>query len=251
MPVISPTPELRLSACERPAGFPVMRQRWAGLFFAHWPVDPGLVAGRLPSGLHVDTYGGSAWLGVVPFFMQRVRPLGLPPLPWLSWFHELNVRTYVHDSHGNPAVWFFSLDCNQPLAVEIARRMFHLPYEHAAMRSLRVGDGISYFSRRKSHDMAETEFRYDLPAHPQEAEPGSLDWFLVERYRLFSCDRSGRIFSGRVHHRPYQISPAPDSRWSTEPLRLNGFSDLADPQPRLHTAATVDVDIFPLTRHQL
>ena len=61
-----------------------MRQTWAGLLFAHWPVDPALIAERLPPGLHVDTFDGQAWLGVVPFFMERVRPVGLPPLPWLS-----------------------------------------------------------------------------------------------------------------------------------------------------------------------
>ncbi len=112
-----------------------MRQRWTGLLFLHWPVEPALVAERLPAGLHVDTFEGNAWLGAVPFFMDRVRPVGTPPLPWLSWFMELNVRTYVHDDHGNAGVWFFSLDCNQPLAVEIARRSFHLPYQHAVMRS--------------------------------------------------------------------------------------------------------------------
>ena len=110
-----------------------MRQRWAGLLVLHWPIEISLIQDRLPPGLHVDTFNGQAWIGVVPFFMQRVRPTGLPPVPWLSWFLELNVRTYVHDDAGNPGVWFFSLDCNQPVAVEIARRAFHLPYQHAAM----------------------------------------------------------------------------------------------------------------------
>jgi len=250
MSVISPTLEKRLLARQRPAGFPVMRQRWAGLLFAHWPVDPALIAARLPPGLHVDTHEGNAWLGVVPFFMERVRPVGLPPVPWLSWFHELNVRTYVHDAQGNPGVWFFSLDCDQPIAVEIARRGFHLPYQHAAMHSRRTGKHISYTSCRKSEDAVDAEFVYDLPTDPQAAVSGSLEWFLVERYQLFSCDRSERIFCGRVHHRPYQISPAMGCTWSTEPLRLNGFAEPPDPPPLLHVAATVDVDIFPLRRHR-
>ena len=112
-----PTAAQRLAARERPQGFPVMRQRWSGLLFLHWPVEISLIQKRLPPGLHVDTFDGQAWLGVVPFFMQRVRPIGLPPVPWLSWFLELNVRTYVHDDAGNPGVWFFSLDCDQPVAV--------------------------------------------------------------------------------------------------------------------------------------
>jgi len=74
---------------QRPAGFPVMRQRWAGLLFLPWQVPVEMIAARLPAGLHVDTFGGSAWLGVVPFFMDRVRPSLLRPVPGLSWFMEL------------------------------------------------------------------------------------------------------------------------------------------------------------------
>lgn len=231
-----------------------MRQRWAGLLFLHWPVDPALIAARLPAGLHVDTFEGQAWLGVVPFFMERIRPVGLPPLPWLSWFHELNVRTYVHDESGNPGVWFFSLDCNQPLAVEIARRGFHLPYQHAVMRS-EISEGrIRYSSRRKAPAAREAEFDYATPQVTHPAVPGSLEWFLVERYLLFSTNPTnptGALFCGRVHHQPYQIAAADCTRWSTEPLRLNGFPEPSETPPSMLTAATVDVTIFPLRRQRL
>ena len=240
--------EQRLALRERPNSYPVMRQRWAGLLFLHWPVDPALIAERLPPGLHVDTFEGQAWLGVVPFFMDRVRPVGLPPVPWLSWFMELNVRTYVHDDHGNAGVWFFSLDCNQPIAVEIARRAFHLPYEHAVMRNVKTGNSIQYHSRRKTIDALDAGFDYDLPTATRAAEPGSLEWFLVERYLLFSANPSGRIFCGRVHHLPYQIAAACCEQWSTEPLRLNGFPVPVDAPASILTAASVEVEIFPLRR---
>ena len=245
---MSPTLEQRLALRERPNGSPVMRQTWAGLLFAHWPVDPALIAERLPPGLHVDTYEGQAWLGVVPFFMEHVRPVGLPPLPWLSWFMELNLRTYVHDDSGNAGVWFFSLDCDQPLAVEIARRAFHLPYEHAVMRHVRGGNRIEYHSRRKAIDALDAEFIYEMPSTTQAAAAGSLDWFLVERYLLFSADPGGTIFKGRVHHKPYQISPAACERLSTEPLRLNGFPVPIKPPTSILTAAPVEVTIYPLRR---
>src|SRR5690606_19660805 len=103
------------------------------LLFAHWHVDPALVQATLPTGLYVDTYEGHAYLGIVPFAMERVRPARLPALPWFSSFLELNVRTYVHDADGRPGVWFYSLDCNQPLAVTYARWRYHLPYQHARM----------------------------------------------------------------------------------------------------------------------
>lgn len=225
-----------------------MRQRWAGLLFLHWPVDPALIAGRLPLGLSVDTFEGQAWLGVVPFYMERVRPVGLPPVPWLSWFHELNVRTYVHDAEGNPGVWFFSLDCNQPVAVEIARRGFRLLYEHAVMRSVKSGNRIQYTSRRKSPGARAADYDYETPATTQAAEPGTLEWFLAERYLLFSSNPAGDLFCGRVHHTPYQIAPAVCSRWSTEPLRLDGFPEPTEAPPSMLTAAPVDVEIFPLRR---
>jgi uncharacterized protein YqjF (DUF2071 family) len=245
---MTPTLEQRLAARERPPGFPVMRQRWAGLLFLHWEVDPALVAGRLPLGISVDTFEGKAWLGVVPFFMERVRPTGLPALPKLSWFHELNVRIYVHDEDGNPGVWFFSLDCNQPVAVEIARRGFHLPYEHAVMSSVKAGNRIQYSSRRKSPGALDAVYEYETSSSTCPAVPGTLEWFLVERYLLFSSNPSGDLFCGRVHHTPYQIAPAVCTRWSTDPLRLDDFPEPADAPPSMLVAAPVDVEIFPLRR---
>lgn len=242
----APTPEQRFAVRERPRGNGVMRQRWSRLLFLHWKLDPEMIASRLPPGLHPDTYDGEAWLGVVPFFMERIRPVGLPLVPWLSWFLELNVRTYVHDDQGRPGVWFFSLDCNQPVAVELARRGFHLPYQHAEMKAA-SGDGeIIYESRRRSSGAAVAEFRYLPAAEPLPAEPGTLEWFLVERYLLFSADRRGRIFSGQVHHQPYRVAPAVCSRWSVEPLLLNGFADPAKEPDSMLVADAVDVEVFPL-----
>lgn len=223
-----------------------MRQRWAGLLFLHWPVDPAIIQSRLPDGLFVDTFDGEAWLGVVPFFMEQVRPVMLPPIPRLSWFLELNVRTYVHDAAGNPGVWFFSLDCNQPIAVEIARHLFHLPYEHASMQSVWRGNEIDYRCRRKTQFARPAAYRYQTPASTAPAEQGTLEWFLVERYRLFSSKKDGSVHSGRVHHPPYQIAPAVCHEWSAEPLRQNGFDRPKNAPPSMLVAAAVDVLIFPL-----
>jgi len=243
------TMDQRMAARERPLGFSVMRQQWAGLGFFHWPVDASLIASRLPSGLHVDTFDGSAWIGVVPFFMNRVRPSFLPPLPWLSWFLELNVRTYVFDENGRPGVWFFSLDCNQPLAVEIARRFFHLPYEHADMSSKFWAGRIDYECRRKSGS-GTAKCDYPQAANPQPATPGSLEWFLVERYLLFSADRHGGLHCGQVHHEPYQIETITEAACSTLPLMWNGMAEPIDPPLSKLAAATVDVEIFPLRKMQ-
>jgi uncharacterized protein YqjF (DUF2071 family) len=232
-----------------PCGPVVMRQTWKDLLFAHWPVPPALVQKTLPDGLFVDTCDGQAWVGVVPFFMQNVRPVGCPCLPGVSNFLELNVRTYVHDANGVPGVWFYSLDCNQPLAVWIARSFFHLNYRHAAMHAKRDGPGISYSSRLKSA-ARETTFHYHPTSPPNQATPDSLEFFLVERYLLFSTDRRRRIFSGRVHHAPYEISQA-SARISLDTMAdLTGFPSITSDPAHLCQSAGVDVNIYPLTLHQ-
>lgn len=250
LPQMIPNESQREALRQRPDRFAVMRQRWAGLGFFHWQVAPEVIAARLPDGLHVDTRDGAAWLGVVPFFMQKVRPTGLPPLPWLSWFLELNVRTYVYDDEGRAGVWFFSLDCNQPVAVELARRFFHLPYEHAEMRATHDGDGmIDYQCRRKSETQS-IACRYPVAdvKSTAPAEPGTLEWFLVERYLLFSANPRGRIFTGQVHHAPYRVAPidAAAHAGTSLPLAWDGFALPDGPPVSAMVAEAVDVTIYPL-----
>ena len=243
-----PTHQQRLAQRVPPSSFRVMKQRWAGLGFFHWALDPAVLATLIPHGLHLDTFEGKAWLGIIPFFMQRVRPTGLPPLPWLSWFHELNVRTYVFDDLGNPGVWFLSLDCNQPIAVEIARHLFNLPYQHARISSSSTPSEIHYHSLRKGSPLGDASFRYPTPTAPQPAAEHSLDWFLVERYRLFSANKKGSLFSGIVHHSPYLIEPVKSAEISTIPFALNGLPQPSHPPDSLLCAAPVDVTIFPLKK---
>ncbi len=192
-----------------------MHQTWQNLLFLHWRVEPTAIGALLPPGLHLDTFDGSAWLGVVPFFMRNVRPAGCPSVPVISEFLELNIRTYVFDKDGTPGVWFFSLDCNQPVAVFIARTLFHLNYRGADMRASCVGGRINYHSRLHGADWG-VDFAYSARGESAPAAPGSLEFFLVERYRLHSADRSGTIFRGSVYHAPYQIASADcDASWDT------------------------------------
>jgi uncharacterized protein YqjF (DUF2071 family) len=223
----------------------VGRQRWNHLLFAHWAVDPAAVQATLPPGLYVDAYADAAYLGIVPFAMERVRPTWLPPLPWLSWFLELNVRTYVRDARGRPGVWFYSLDCNRALAVALARRFFHLPYFRARMAASFREGAISYECRRDGADAQPCRYAW-IPGGPAApAAPGSLDFFLVERYLLYAADRAGRLYEGRVQHVPYHIAPAKVSELSVEPARRAGFR-LDGAPASLLTAQPVDVSIFPL-----
>ena len=225
-----------------------MSQRWAKLLFLHWKIEPELIRPHLPEGLHLDLHEGEAWLGIVPFHMQRIRPSGLMPLPWLSWFLELNVRTYVHDDQGQPGVWFFSLDCNQPLAVEFARRTFHLPYEHASMKSRTEGKTVHYRCRRRGqNDFAEYAYEPTGPAAP--AKPGSLEFFLAERYLLVSTAPDGALRYGRVHHSPYQLAAAKCDPCSILPAHWNDIDLPSTPPDSALWAEPVDVSVFPLQDH--
>ena len=109
----------------------VMRQDWHHLLFLHWEIPPSELQALLPAGLDLDTFEGKAYVGLVPFTLTGVRPILTPPLPWISSFHEVNVRTYVHRNGRDPGVWFFSLDASSSIAVAAARAAYKLPYFHS------------------------------------------------------------------------------------------------------------------------
>jgi hypothetical protein len=218
-----------------------MRQRWDDLFFLHWEYAAATIQSRLPAGLTVDTFEGKAYLGVVGFRMNAVRPLGLPALPWLSYFNELNVRTYVRDAAGEPGVWFFSLDCDRAPAVVIARAGFGLPYEHAAMS---FGPGLAQSCRRQG-EQETAHYAWSVVSSPQIAVPGSLEFHLAERYSFFSV-RRGRLVRGQVHHAPYELSQADTTAWSDLPLRWDGF-DVGSRAPDFsHCCQGVAIEAFSL-----
>lgn len=222
---------------------PVMFQRWMHLLFLHWPIPPHLVQMTLPEGLLVDTFDGDAWLGIVPFFMRGVRPAGFISVPGISNFLELNLRTYVRDAWGRPGIWFYSLDANQMLAVCLARAAFALPYEFADMRA-RVSDGeIDYRSRRLGSESS-LHYRYRPSAKLGEATFGSLGFFLIERYRLFAR-RGNKLFTGRVHHSPYQLHKVAVVEADPGLFAMNGFETPAERPAHMVYSERVDVSIYP------
>ncbi len=230
-----------LRARVRPMRRPVMRQRWDDLFFLHWEYEPAAIQSRLPSGLTVDTFAGKAHLGVVGFRMNAVRPIGLPALPWLSYFNELNVRTYVRDASGEPGVWFFSLDCDRAPAVVIARAGFGLPYKHATMT---FGPDLAQSCRRQG-EKETAQYAWWAKLAPQVAMPGSLEFHLAERYSFFAT-KSGQLVRGQVHHAPYELSQASATAWSDLPLRWDGF-DVGGRAPDLaHCCQGVAIEAFSL-----
>ena len=219
----------------------VMAQVWHDLLFAHWPIPAAQMAALLPPGLTLDTWEGEAWVAVVPFRMSGVRPRFFPAVPWLSAFPELNVRTYVRVGD-KPGVYFFSLDAANPVAVAVARALFHLPYFRAQMDCQAEGQAIRYKSRRTHNGAAPGELggSYGPTGPVYTVTPGSLEAWLVERYCLYSVDRRGRIFRGEIHHAPWPIQKA-EAEFARNSMAQAAGIALPDIPPLLHFARRLDV----------
>jgi uncharacterized protein YqjF (DUF2071 family) len=233
---------------KRPAGRAAMLQSWRDLLFLHFSVDPDQLQKLLPRELSVDTFPDAegldrAWIGLVPFRMKGIRPAYAPALPWISAFPETNVRTYVHRDGQQPGVWFFSLDAARWLACRFARSRFALPYFHASMSATRQGSNLRYQSDRKEAPAAALEIEATVGEALPQPEPASLEFFLVERYLLYS-QRDGSIYSGRVSHAPYPLYSASVRSCRQTVVKSNGL-DCADWE-HVCFSEGVDVEVFSL-----
>jgi hypothetical protein len=224
----------------------IMQQTWHDLLFAHWPVDVASLRACLPAGLELDLYEGRAWLGIVPFHMSNVGPRGLPPLPWISAFPELNVRTYVRVGE-KPGVYFFSLDATSTLAVKTARMLYHLPYFTADMDVVSAGSYVIYRSRRRGPGAALFQAEYGPTGLAGPPEAGSLDEFLTERYCLYVANRAGVLQRLEIHHPPWALHPA-EARISVNTMAAAAGLRLPDMPPLLHFSKRQDMVGWPMRR---
>jgi uncharacterized protein len=224
----------------------VMRQTWRDLLFAHWPVPVQTMAALLPAGLSPDIHNGTAWVGVVPFVMTGVRPRGIPSVPPLSNFPEINVRTYVTVG-GKPGVYFFSLDAGNAIAVWLARTFFSLPYFTASFTVHASEDAIIYASERHGGSGAGFGGRYWPIGTPFQARPGTREYFLVERYCLYTTDRQGKILRGEIRHAPWQLQVA-EAEIRHESLTAAAQIPIPNMPPLLHFAKVQEVVAWPV-RH--
>ena len=242
----APTVEARKALREEPAATPVMFHTWRDLLFLHWEWDPAEIQATLPPGLFVDTYGAKAYVAVTPFFMNDIRASFLPEIPGASEFLELNVRTYVYDRNGIPGIWFYSLDCNLGLAVWMAKLFYSLPYHTAQMEADSEGGYYRYRCQRQGEREAAV-FHYRKGEEKVSTQPGSLPFFLAERYLLYAYSAAaGKLYSARVHHAPWELFRAHLGKCDETMLRLNNL----DPklrQPEHHwLASPVRVKVYAL-----
>jgi hypothetical protein len=217
----------------------VMTQTWHDLLFAHWPVDAEVIRSQVPSEFEVDLFDGTAWLGIVPFRMTNVAPRGVPSLPWISEFPELNVRTYVRVGD-RPGIYFFSLDAGSTVAVQTARALFNLPYYSAAMSVTQKADDIEYDSRREGSPAASLCARYGPTQAPFEPVGGTLEHFLTERYCLYNLNHRGAPYRLEIHHPPWPLQPA-HATFSRNTMADAAGVALPDMKPLLHFSKRQDM----------
>lgn len=223
-----------------------MTQRWNDLLFAHWPVPAAEIAALIPPGLCVDTFDGSAWVGVVPFWMDQIHVYSLPTIPGANRFPELNLRTYVRESHSNlSGVYFFSLDAGNPLAVAFARAFYKLPYYWSRMRIDHTGDREFLYTSERRFSRPPARFRARYRSLGQAADKQGIEQFLTERYALYTSDSGGSIFKGQVHHLPWPLERAEAEFEVNELPAAHGIA-LPDIKPLLHYSRELVVYVWAL-----
>ena len=233
-----------------PSGRWQLTQRWNDLLFVHWPVAAAEIAPLLPEGLEPDLFQGSAWLGVVPFWLDRLKVRGLPALPGMRSFPDLNVRTYVRDENtGTPGMYFFSLDATNLLAVALAHTFFHLPYHWAEMSlDQRSEREFAFYSRRRftaEPVIFKARYRGLGPTSKlADARPGSLEFFLMERSSLFTRNRAGQAIRANLHHVPWPLEEAEAEIERNDLARSIGI-ELPETEPVLHYSRRLAVYVWP------
>ncbi len=182
-----------------------MQQIWRSLTFLHWRYDPAIIAKTLPEQLTLDTFDGSAWVGLVPFLLAGVQPFGLPAIPWISQFPETNVRTYVRGPDGERGVWFYTLEADRLFAVLLARWWYRLPYRWAKMKVAKRGNTVEYQSNRKSiFGNGQTDIAIEIGSAIETAD---FDHFLTARFRLYIA-AAGRVAFAQIEHQPWPLQSA-------------------------------------------
>jgi uncharacterized protein YqjF (DUF2071 family) len=221
-----------------------MGQSWYDLLFAHWSVPRRALERVMPPQLPLDSFDGKVWVGVTPFAVRGLRLRRTPPVPALSAFLEINVRTYVKVG-GKPGIYFLSLDADSSAAVFAARRSYRLPYFTSEISMEQDGGDVAYRARRTATDGPSARFaaRYRAVGEPSGAEPGTLDHWLTERYCLYTLAGT-TVMRGEIHHPPWPLRRAEaeiEENTMAEPhgLRLEG-------EPLLHLSRLQDVVLWSL-----
>ena len=191
-----------MDTCSEPVKRAVMVQQWQDLAYIHWRYPIEEIQALLPAGVEVDTFDGSAWVGLIPFSMRNIGLPGLPAVPYFGSFPEVNVRTYVR-RNGVPGVWFFSLDVNRFLPALVARVSYFLPYCWGKASNKRTDTTLETEVRRSWPSRASTSIRVSI-GDPIES-PDDLSVFLSARWGLYSRGIGKGVRYAPVDHETWPL----------------------------------------------
>ncbi len=234
----------------------LLNQEWHDLLFLHWRIPDALIRQHIPEELSIDHYDGSAWIGIIPFHMRKLRPCCLPSFPLISDFVEVNLRTYVYDKHRRKGVWFFSLDTKNSLGNWIARTCFHLNYRfsytdfHREFESdaSRVSYGLR-FPKPSFRQQREESFiwAHNKASFKPSENKSSLEYFLTERYRLFSYNyRKKQLITGKLSHLPYELNRPKLISYSIGLFESNGIEFNPQTPESVLACHSTQVKVYPI-----
>lgn len=214
------------------------RQSWRDLAFIHYRASAETLRVKIPAGLNLQEFDGSAWIGLVAFRMSGVMRRPFPAVPGFSSFPELNLRTYVK-ADGKPGVWFFSLDADSLPIVFGGRRIYGLPYFHARM-SHRCDDEWIGFTSERCDGQARFAARYRSIGDPKFPKAGTFEHWMAERYCLYAGGAGRGLRRVEVHHAPWPVQRAEVSILENSICAAAGINALGA-EPVCHFSSGVDV----------
>ena len=208
------------------------------IVFVHRPYDPAAVQRLLPDGLTVELLDHRAWVSLIAFDV-RMRPAGLPPVPWLTRFPQNYLRTYVTGPDGRAGVWFLSLDGARLVPALLARWAWGAPFAWSRVDADRRGDLLSYdVARRFPADGAHGRLVVEPGAR---LVPDDHDCFLTERSLLWGASPRGRRLVATVaDHDPWRLRAARLVDADDGLFAAAGLPPTTD-APRLHVADEMHV----------
>ncbi len=228
----------------RPQGYPVMEQRWQNLLFLHWPIAETELRPLIPESLEIDTFEGQAWVGITPFHLTGLRLPSLPPIPGISDFDEINLRTYVH-REGTPGIWFFSLDSSKIIPALAARLLFAAPYFSASIDFIQNDGEFRFDMQRTLEPQARFHAEWRRGTRLRAPDLESLAFFLVERYCFFA-EAAGKLSMTRIYHHPWILEEADVRSWHSTLLSAVGPSDPVG-EPLAHFSESLNVQVWAPT----
>ena len=207
-------------------------QQWNNALFLHWKVEEACLRHLIPPQLNIHKVDGDAYVSMVAFRMEQIRPRGLPALRWISDFDELNIRTYV-EKGGKTGVYFLRIEAAKAQSVWVANRLSGLPYQQAAF----TVSGSCYVVENRAKG---SFVRADFQVGKRLAHKGTLDQGLTERYCLF-LEQNRQLYRYDIHHREWPVHEATLTGLALDyplgPLRLSGTPDLVRYSPGVEVLA--------------